>query len=251
MPPLKRRRLPRSFQLADELARGRREQAATRLARFWRWRRGLRQQLDPLSLQPLTPRLTLRLVEDRGVHNYDALALTNYFLRSGRFASPLTRREITATELRRLQQKCPSAELRALLHSTYMARAAIAAVDYSLEIQRMAAENDVGDALERLLAEAESSLFDPNWSLLHHHLDAYETALQLFAERYGGELAALCNVHAEIVERRGLLCPEALLTAVRDIQAAAKARRLASADVLCLAFARLVRSLSGWMEQWR
>lgn len=255
-PPPKRRRLPYSFQVADELARARRERAATRIARFWRWRRTLDGLTDPLSLAPLRPKRTLRLVESAGaVHNYDVMTLTDYFLRSGRFQSPLTRRELTELELLRLQRKCPVVELRALLHSTYLARRAIEAVDYSLEIQRTTAQSEVGEALQLVLAEAEQSPFDANWPMLHRLLQNYDSALTSYAAMHGEDLATLCKVNADIARRRGAFCPEALLQSLCEIHeelldtALSSRARRGSAEP-SMAFARLISSFASWWEPW-
>lgn len=250
-PPPKRRRLPQSFHLADELAAAHRGRAATKIARFWRWRRQLRSQVDPLSSVELRPDRALRLVESAGVeHSYDALTLVNYFLRSGRFLSPLTRRELTEVELLRLQRKCPVVELRALLHSTYLARRAIAAVDYGLEIQRMTAHNDVGEALQLLLDEAEQAPLDADWGLLQRHLENYESALGLYAERHQDDLAALCQTNADIARKRGFLCPEALVQDIcevhRVILQSTASRAMRARVAPSMAFARLLRSLAEW-----
>jgi len=252
-PPPKRRRLPHSFFLADELARERRDRAATKIARFWRWRAELKGLTDPLSLASLCPRLTLRLVEAAcTVHCYDVMTLTDYFLRSGRFLSPLTRRELTELELLRLQRKCPLVELRALLHSTYVARRAIEAVDYGLQIQRMTAQNDVGEALQAVLNEAERSPLDANWSILHHLLANYDGAMTLYAERHQDDLAVMCRVNADIARGRGIFCPDVLLQDICDIHEqllAPSGPGARAAAAPSMAFARLLRSVSSWAEQ--
>jgi hypothetical protein len=126
-------------------------------------------------------------------------------------------------------------------------------LDYNLEIQRMTAHKDVGDALQRLLGEAERPWMEADWLLLRQLVETYELALALFAEQYGEDLRTLCAVNEDIARRRGFLCPEVLLEDIREVHATVLSAFAArpSHRTSSLAFARLMQSLSGFAEQWR
>jgi hypothetical protein len=229
----RRRRLPETFVWLDRRAEERRALCATRLQRFWRWRRSLRGQQDVISGDELRPGGTLRLVEahDGYACSLDAAALAEYFLRCPGFRHPFTRRELSPPELRRLGRKVSDATRRAL-RCAHLLREPMARwllEDLSLDA---VLEDEAGEALQLALDTAEASADVSELCFVANVLlEDYERCLRRVGQGGEAALARLQARHRELAVRRGFWWPAALHEELLEVQGRAldQARRFGPA----------------------
>jgi len=215
-PPPKRRRLPPSFDLHLHAA-------AKKIQRFWRWRRQLAQELDPILHEPIAPRELVELAEPNGSrHRFAAASLAAYFLKTACFCSPLSRRELFFWEVAKVLRRAP-AGLRAPLLATWMARQALQRAAYERQglDQAWELEETLDQLLQELLDVGEAYLFDFEPAAVQPELLRYRAMLASLHREGPEQARQLAARHAAVAERRGVFCPAALAAALRRTQAEA------------------------------
>jgi hypothetical protein len=208
---MKRRRLPETFAWVDRRSEERRALCATRLQRFWRWRRSLRGQEDVISCVELKPASALRLVEADGFAcSFHGAALAEYFLRCPGFRHPYTRRELLAPELLRLERKVAEPTRRAL-RATRLLQAPMGR--WLLEELSLGTvlEDEAGEALQLALDAAEESAELPQLCYVANVLlEDYSHCLLRLGQHGEASLERLQARHRELALHRGAWWPPLL-----------------------------------------
>lgn len=181
-------------------------EAAVRLQRLWRNSRAIRNDVDPLTYEPvpLGPRRFL-LVESQCVaYKFDGPTLAASTLCSGSFEHPVLRRELTTPEVWRLG--------RAAGLGRFGCEALRVCFDYRRHVAKRAAElsslvsfleSEAGVALNSALERGE--FFDCQ-AVVDDGVAAYSDALEIMATARPCAVTPLVDMHKALVTQRRGVC---------------------------------------------
>lgn len=201
-----------------------REAAARRLQRCLRRYRAVRNWRDPLTLEPVTRRRCLQLVEAPGcVYLLEPEPLARYLIATGDFANPLTRRPLLRPEVLRLKGLAgrlgrlllPSLELQGRIREAEAAQATLRDLQAE-EAQR---------AWRRLAcASVQEEPDDTHQQWLASGLDQAAARLALTDRDAARQLARRWAAQAQAL---GRACGEGLELLLRSAERALQAAELA------------------------